>query len=288
MTPRKRNPIARRRSLRREIAMHGAVSVAELCDLLDASPATIRRDLAALERDGVVSRGYGGASVRSLRPAEEALAVREQKHLAAKQAIARVAIGLIRSGDTLFLNDGSTILTLAREIALTDLELFVATPAVNIAHILSNNPNVTVCLLGGFVRPTSLATGGHFAEAMVDQINADMAFLSCDAFSTADGMCFMHPEDAALAQKMTLKAQRTVALIHSAKFDWRARISSVPLGDIDTLVTEDLRPDLESELRQANVETVMADLASRARASERSSQRPPAEPDPPDQEAGNA
>ena len=245
--------------------MRGAVSVTELCDLLDASPATIRRDLAALERDGVVSRGYGGASVRSLRPAEEALAVREQKHLAAKQAIARAVVGLIKSGDTLFLNDGSTILTLAREIALTDLELFVATPAVNIAHILSNNPNVTVCLLGGFVRRTSLATGGHFAEDMVDQINADVAILSCDAFSTADGMCFMHPEDAALARKMTAKAKRTLGLIHSAKFYWRARISSVPLSAIDMLVTERLRSDLGAELAQADVEVIETGTATQDR-----------------------
>jgi DeoR/GlpR family transcriptional regulator of sugar metabolism len=258
MVAQKRNPIARRRSLRRELAMRGAVSVTELSDLLGASPATIRRDLAALERDGTVSRGYGGASVRSLRPAEEALAVREQKHLAAKQAIAHAAVGLIKSGDTLFLNDGSTILTLAREIALTDLELFVATPAVNIAHILANNPNVTVCLLGGFVRRTSLATGGHFAEAMVDQINADLALLSCDAFSAADGMCFMYPEDAALARKMTAKAKRTVGLIHSAKFEWRARISSVPLAEIDMLLTERSRPDLSAELAHAGVEVVEA------------------------------
>ncbi len=244
--------------------MRGAVSVTDLCELLDASPATIRRDLAALEQDGLVSRGYGGASVRSLRPAEEALAVREQKYLQDKQAIARAAVGLIKSGDTLFLNDGSTILALARDIALTDLELFVATPAVNIAHILSNNPNITVCLLGGFVRRTSLATGGHFAESMVEQINADLALLSCDAFSATDGMCFMHPEDAALAKKMTAKAKRTVSLVHSAKFDWRARISSVPLSDIDVLVTGDLRPDLDSEFRQANVEIVVAKLPLQA------------------------
>lgn len=250
--------------------------MAELCELFDASPATIRRDLVALEQDGSVRRGYGGASVRSMRPAEEALAVREQKHLEAKRAMARTAIGLIKSGDTLFLNDGSTILTLARDIALTDFELFVATPAVNIAHILANNPNVTVCLLGGFVRRTSLATGGHFAEAMVDQINADLAFLSCDAFSAADGMCFMHSEDAAIARKMTVKAKRTIALVHSAKFDWRARISSVPLSDIDVLVTEEMRPDLAAELRQANVDVIVADgtAGEGARSSRRSGQEP--------------
>lgn len=57
------------------------------------------------------------------------------------------------------------------------------------------------------------------------------------------------------------KAKRTVSLVHSAKFDWRARISSVPLSDIDVLVTGDLRPDLESKLRQANVEIVVAKLS---------------------------
>jgi len=286
MTKRKRNPIARRRSLRREIALRGDVSVDELCELFDASPATIRRDLVALEQDGLVRRGYGGASVRSMRPAEEDLAVREQKHLEAKRAMARTAIGLIKSGDTLFLNDGSTILTLARDIALTDLELFVATPAVNIAHILANNPNITVCLLGGFVRRTSLATGGHFAEAMVDQINADLAILSCDAFSAADGMCFMHPEDAALARKMTMKAKRTVGLVHSAKFDWRARISSVPLSDIDVLVTEEMRPDVAAELRQSNVEVVTPEPC--APGSGKPARRAEPASDLVDREAGNA
>ena len=288
MSQRKRNPIARRRALRREIALRGAVSVAELCELLGASPATIRRDLTALEREGLVRRGYGGASVRSLRPVEEALAVREQRHIEAKQAIARTTVGLISSGDTLFLNDGSTVLALAREIALSDLELFVATPAVNIAHILVNNPNITVCLLGGFVRRTSLATGGHFAEEMVDRINADLAVLSCDAFNAGDGMCFMHPEDAALARKMTAKAKRTLAMVHGAKFSWRARISSVPLSRIDVLVTERMRPDLGAELAQAGVEVVETGIDAQVGQDVGSAARSGLEPNLAQAGAGNA
>lgn len=258
MSSQKRNPLARRQSLRHEIALRGTVSVTELCDILDASPATIRRDLAALEQDGIVSRGYGGASVRPIRHAEEALAIREQSHIRAKQAISRATIGLIKSGDTLFLNDGSTILPLINDLALTDLELFIVTPAVNIAQILANNPNVTVCLLGGFLRQTSLATDGHFAEAMIDQINADLALLSCDGFSTTDGMCFSHAGDASIAQRMSKKATRTIGLVHRAKFDWRARMTGVPLSSIDTLVTDDLPPDVENGLTLANIEVIEA------------------------------
>src|SRR5688572_29317137 len=69
-----RNPIARRRALRRELTVRGSVSVAELSQVLGASAATVRRDLEALSREGVLERSYGGAAVRSTRPAEEALA----------------------------------------------------------------------------------------------------------------------------------------------------------------------------------------------------------------------
>lgn len=256
----KRNPIARRHTLRKEIAQRGAVSVAELSSLLNASPATIRRDLKALDAEGVLRKGYGGASVRAMRPAEEALAVRQRKFVTEKQAIANAAIGLIKSGDTVFLNDGSTILALARAIALTDLEIFIATPAVNIAEILADNSSITVCLLGGLMRQTSHATGGHFALSVVNQINADLAFLSCDAFSLTDGMCFTHPDDAAVAARMSAKATRTIGLVHVAKLDWKARISSVPLNHLDIYITEAHHPKLERELELANVEFIVADF----------------------------
>ncbi len=256
MTDQTRNPLARRQSLRHEISRRGTVSVTELCDLLGASPATIRRDLAALEKDGFISRGYGGATIRSIRQAEQTLAVREQSHIVEKQAIARAVIGLIKSGDTLFINDGSTMLPLVHDLALMDLELFIATPAINIAQILADNPNITVCLLGGFLRRSSLATDGHFAETMVEQINADLALLSCDGFSITGGMCFSHAGDAALAGKMTLKAKRSIALVHHAKFDWQARITGVPLSSLDVLVTENLHPDLVSKLTNANIEVI--------------------------------
>ncbi len=258
MTGQKRNPLLRRRTLEREISVRGVASVSELCTLLGASPATIRRDLAALEKEGSIKRGYGGAAARSIRPAEEALAVREHKHVDAKRAIARTTVQLIGPGETLFLNDGSTILALARELAASRIEVFVATPAVNLPSILVANPAISICLLGGFIRATSLATGGPFAERMVEQINADLAIMSCDAFDTTNGMCFTNAEDAALACKMTTKAKRRIALVHSEKFNWRARISAVPLNDIDVLVTERLSPDLIAELQRAGIEVIVA------------------------------
>lgn len=259
MSPTKRNPIARRRALRSEIAQYGEVSVDELCELLDASPATIRRDLAVLAQEGKVNRGYGGASVPSMRTAEKILAVRAQKFVSEKQAIAHVALGLIKPGNTLFLGDGSTILALAHFIALTEIELFIATSATYISEILVSNPKITVCLLGGLVRQTSHATGGHFAEAMVDQINADLAIISCDALSLKDGMCYNHSIDAALTKKMSDKATRTMALVNHAKIDVKARICGTPMNNIDIFVTEKRNPELEQMLAKTHVRIVYAD-----------------------------
>jgi DeoR/GlpR family transcriptional regulator of sugar metabolism len=264
MTDLVRSPLLRRRALERELSIRGAASVPELCKLLGASPATIRRDLAALEDEGVIKRGYGGASARSIMPAEEALTVREQKHVEAKRAIARAAMRLISPGETLFMNDGSSVLALARELAASNLEAFVATPAVNLPNVLVANPHIAICLLGGFIRATSFATSGPFAERMAEQINADAAFLSCDAFSTVDGLCFMNPDDASLAHKMTTRAKCRVALVHAAKFSWRARIAAVPLTDLDVLVTEAITPEAAVVLKEAGVEVIIAPAAGDA------------------------
>jgi len=252
----RRNPIARRRILRRELAVRGAVSVTELSDILGASAATIRRDLDILAREGVVERAHGGAAARAMRPAEEALAVREQKDIAEKQAIAQAAAGLIKSGDTVFLNDGSTMMALARELAVADLELFVVTSAVNVAHLLVENPRLTVCLLGGFVRKSSLATSGSFAESMLEQFNADVALLSSDGFSVGEGMSFSNADDALVSRKMAMRAKRRIALVTSPKFTWNARLTGVPISEIDVLVTDALPADLHDDLADAEIEVI--------------------------------
>lgn len=253
----RRNPIARRHVLKRELAARGAVSVAELSEVLGASPVTIRRDLEALAREGVLERSYGGAAVRATRPAEEALTVRELKYVDEKRQVAQAALRLIEPGNTLFLNDGSTVTQLARALAVAEMELFIVTSAVNVAHILVENPRLTVCLLGGFVRRTSLATGGMFADSMIRQFNADLALLSCDAFDAKGGMSFAHPDDAAVARSMAEQSRRCAALAIRPKLDWSARLNAVPLGGIDYLVTDSAPQEFAASLDGARIEIVL-------------------------------
>lgn len=256
MARQKRQPISRRNALRRVLTLRGTATVEELCAELGASPATIRRDLQVLEEEGTLERGYGGATMRTVLPAEEDLAIRELQDVEAKRAIATTALQFIKRHCTLFLNDGSTIKILAQQIAASDLELFVVTPAVNVAHILAINPKITVCLLGGYVRSTSLATGGPFTESMLDMISADLAILSCDGFSARDGMGYLHAEDAAIARKMTERASETIAIVTGSKFERRARIAGVAPSRLSTFITNNPRHPTAVRLAQSKIRVV--------------------------------
>lgn len=237
MTASIRNPAARRAELRRLMLAHETASVDELCAILSASPATIRRDLAALEAEGLLSRTHGGAAMQPVRAVEQNFAQRELEDVEEKRLIAEATVALIAPGSTIFMNDGSTVMAVARAIVSAGIEVFVATPAVNVAAKLSESPRVMACLLGGFVRPTSLATSGHFTEAMVAQIDADLAILASDAVSVSGGMAFRHPSDAGLAQRMMERSRETILVVTARKLNKRQRIIAAPLSRIGKLVT---------------------------------------------------
>jgi DeoR/GlpR family transcriptional regulator of sugar metabolism len=139
-----RNPVARRKAIQQELVLRGTASVRELSQLLGVSSPTIRRDLESLQRDSLLKRTFGGAEVCNTRYVELAFADREKQNLEGKQAIAKMAIKLLRPHYTVFLNDGSTMLALAREIIASDLELFIITPALNLANLLVESPHLTV------------------------------------------------------------------------------------------------------------------------------------------------
>jgi DeoR/GlpR family transcriptional regulator of sugar metabolism len=233
----KRNPSGRRAELRRLMLAHETVSVEELCAMLSASPATIRRDLSALEAEGTLARTHGGAAMQATRSADQDFAQRELQDVREKQRIAEAVVRMIPPQSTIFMNDGSTIMAVARAIVSTGAELFVATPAVNVATKLAESPAVTSCLLGGFVGTTSLATSGHFTEAMAAQINADFAIISPDAVSVTSGLAFGHPPDASLAQKMMSQSRETIVVATARKLNTRDRVTAAPLSKISKLVT---------------------------------------------------
>ncbi|MEM7171948.1 MAG: DeoR/GlpR family DNA-binding transcription regulator [Pseudomonadota bacterium] len=233
-----RNSAARRLTIQRQLLVDGAVTVEALARDLGVSEATIRRDLSVIEQDGAIRRTHGGAIAEAPRGADQAFAIREQQDEAAKRAIARYAMTLVAPDQTLLMNDGSTILALARELVASRMKLTVITPGVNIATYLSECPDIAVYLLGGQLRHQTLSTSGGFAESMLGSFNADIAFMSAEGLSAKSGLTYSYETDAVLAAAMRSKAKTTIVLATSRKIGQRDRITALPTGEIDLLVTD--------------------------------------------------
>lgn len=253
-----RNSATRRLSIQRQLLLEGTVTVEGLSHDLGVSEATIRRDLTVLESDGLVRRTHGGAMIQAARGADQAFALREQLDTSAKRTIARRALALIEPDQTLLMNDGSTILALARELVAAGVPQTVATPGVNVATYLSECPEITAYLLGGRVRHKTLATAGSFAEAMLQAINADFAFIAAEGVSATEGLTYSYEFDANLARLMRRQASTTVVLATARKLAQRDRITAFAPGDIDVLVTDCRDPETLEPLAAAGIDVISA------------------------------
>ena len=258
MTDRIHNPAARRLAIQGELMSKGTVSVEALSKRLGVSVATIRRDLSLLEDEGHMRRTHGGAVITAPRGADQDFALREQVDPEAKRTIASHAAGLIEPDSTLFMNDGSTILALAREIAAQRVKLMVVTPGVNVATFLSECPTVSTYLLGGHLRHRTLGTSGAFAERMLDAFNADTAFIAAEGFGPEFGLTYSYETDATLARLMSERASRTVVLATARKLSQRDRITALPVGAVDVLITDSDAPDILAAYQDAGVEVITA------------------------------
>jgi len=258
MTNKIRNPSARRSAIQRQLLLNGDVAVETLARDLGVSVATIRRDLTSLEENGSIRRTHGGATVTAPRGADQAFALREQIDSDQKRLIARAAFNLVDADQTLFMNDGSTILALARELVAADTALTVATPGVNIATALSENPKIDAYLAGGLVRHRTMGTTGDFVEQMLSSINADVAFIAAEGFSVRDGLTFSYESDAKIARIMSRQALRTIVLATARKLGQRDRITALLAADVDTLITDCDDETVISQIRDTGIDVIVA------------------------------
>lgn len=266
MVQRTRNPAARRLAIQRQALLDGTVTVETLARTLDVSVATIRRDLTSLEEEGLVRRTHGGAVFHPPRGADQAMDLREQIDPEAKARIARTAMQLIEPDQTVVMNDGSTVLALARELVAARMALTVVTAGVNVAVTLSESPAITAYLLGGTVRHRTLGTSGPFAEAMLQSFNPDTALIAAEGFSVDEGLTYSYETDSALARLMHTRATTTVVLATGRKLLQRDRITAIVARQVDVLITDCSDRAVLDPFEQIGVRVIIADPATAAAA----------------------
>jgi DeoR/GlpR family transcriptional regulator of sugar metabolism len=226
---------------------HGVLTLAQAVHLFAASPATIRRDFDKLAlRDGVV-RVRGGLRLTSSFSGAT-FASREVQNVAAKMAIARRAVTLLRDGDVIFIDGGTTTYQLAKY--LPPLKLRMITNSMRLASALDERAPGTgweVFLTGGLLYPQSGLLIGPAAQNNLAQYHAHWAFLSAGGL-TNDGV-FNTNELVVESEKiMMAHADRVVILADHTKIGCRAMCKVCELSAIDTLITN--RPP-DAALRRA-------------------------------------
>jgi len=236
------------------------VSVADVASAYDVTTETVRRDLRALARAGVVRRVHGGAVPASaLRLVELGVAERETAMAAEKDRIAAAAVGLLPpEGGSLVLDAGTTTGRLARLLP-TDQDLTVVTNAVPVAAQLAGCRGIRLQLLGGRVRGvTHAAVGAETVRALGD-IRVDVSFLGTNGLSSTYGLSTPNPDEAAVKRAMAQAGRRVVVLADSAKIGREDLVRFASVDAVHVLVTDDgIDGGSAAELQEHGVEVVVA------------------------------
>ena len=250
----------RQQAMAELVAERGRLSVTALAGLYDVTTETVRRDLSALERMGLVRRVHGGAvPADSLPSIEPALAERDQARTAEKERIARAALALLPPVDgTVLLDAGSTTSRLAACLP-RDHRLAIYTHAVPIAARLAPASQVELHLLPGRVRSTTLAAVGVDAVEAIVRLRADVAFLGTNAISRDHGLSTPDYDEAATKRAMVRSARQVVVLADSSKIGAESPVRFADLVDVDVLVTDKGIDELDrKELEGSGVTVVVA------------------------------
>jgi len=252
----------RRRRLEGLVESRGFVRVADASQELDVSDVTIRGDLHALELGGTIVRVHGGAMpAEALR--EPTLEQSRGRDSAAKRAIGRAAAGLVTSGQSIFIDVGSTAMELALALGeRRDLhDLVVVTSGLTIALALEPAvPRFSVVVTGGMLRPLQHSLVNPFAAPMLDALQFDIAFISCNGIHPHRGVTNLNLPEAEIKTRVLGRSRRHVLIADATKLG-RTEVAVIGgIADFEALVTAgSVSPTLLADLQAQGLRVHLAD-----------------------------
>jgi DeoR family transcriptional regulator, fructose operon transcriptional repressor len=242
------------------VAERGRLAVSAVAEQFGVTTETVRRDLATLERSGMLRRVHGGAvPAGALTLVETGLGERHGTRTEQKRKIAAAALDLLPGMDGSVILDGGTTTMALAEVLPPDRRLYVATNSVPVAARLSASSGITLHLLGGRVRGiTQTAVGDATVRAMAD-LRVDVVFLGTNGISPGHGFSTPDEAEAATKRAMARAAQRVIVLADSSKLGREHLVRFAAVEDADVLVTDsEADPGLVAELETMGIEVLVA------------------------------
>ncbi len=236
----------------------GRVDVLSLAEEFQVTAETVRRDLKALDRAGLVRRLHGGAVPAGRLDFEPDLAERDAVAADEKDRIARAALARLPADGSVILDAGTTCARLAAGFPV-DSTLTVVTHALPVAARLADHPGIALHLVGGRVRHRTRAAVDAWALRAYGEITADVAFVAANGFSPDGGLTTPDLAEAAVKRAVVSAARRVVLLADSGKFGRRHFARFGDLSQVDLLVTDTgLSPEDARAIERQGTEVVRA------------------------------
>lgn len=241
----------------------GSVRTITLCDALQTSRETIRRDLENMEAKGMLRRIRGGTmKLETSRNSDfryDSFNKRRDENPLYKNAIALEALNYISEGQAIALDSGTTSLALAKAVKARFRSLTVVTNSLAVAKELADAEGITLVLTGGVYRPDEEAFVSDVATLIFSKINVDLFFLTACGISVERGITYQRMDEISVQNKMMEAADRTIVLVDSSKVGNNSLVKMCGLEEISMVITDsDVSDEQVNAFRSAGVKVVIS------------------------------
>lgn len=225
----------RQQKISEMLKQRSSLKVNELSSLFNVSESTIRRDLKEMEEAGLLSRTHGGAVGFSVSNIEPTYKEKEASNQDEKVIIGEIAAQMIKDGDAIILDSGTTTLEIAKKITAKDISII--TNSIDIAAVISQLENVNLFITGGNLRFTTRAMVGHITEEVLKNFRVDKAFIGANGISLEAGITTPNLAEAKTKKTMMDVSNKVIIVADSTKFN-KVNLSVIaPVSQITSIIT---------------------------------------------------
>jgi DeoR family transcriptional regulator, fructose operon transcriptional repressor len=252
------NSKERQEQILKIIDQKSRVSINELVELFSVNAMTVRRDLEWLERRGLLRRHHGGASSNLGRSYEPPFLVRSDEHKHEKELIGIKAAGLIKDGDSVAIDVGTTALEVAKNLK-GKTNLTIITLSLVVVQEIITLPDIRIFVLGGLVNKSEPSLTGELALSAIENFFIDKYFLGVGGVDFSSGLSEYNFEDAQLKKVLIRNAKEVILVADSSKFNRTTFAHVAPLKVVHRIVTDDsLDSASRKEIKKRNIGLLIA------------------------------
>jgi DeoR/GlpR family transcriptional regulator of sugar metabolism len=234
----------------------GFTSVTEVAQQMSVSEMTIRRDFDKLEAEGLIRRAHGGAIAEHRTQVELDYRARQNRRAQEKMRIGQIAASLVKEGQSIFLDAGTTVLAMVKSLKQMK-NLHIVTSSLPVQMELMSHPHIDVILIGGQIFPHTMSYVGPLALENIHTMRFDWAFLGTGGIDVERGLTHSTMEEIPIKKAAAASAHKVAVLADSTKFGYNALSQIMPISSVHYIVTDKLPEGLDQDaLRREDVKLI--------------------------------